>query len=166
MSTPVCANMDVIEVISESINGSLPFVSITDLKLIISIYLRHEIGTLRASEAWAHPDFLRIAQDDLKPAFEAFEHPKEMIRDLARTTGQHLLDKLSWDDVQAIMTKLAEKTVAVSGVRYPGRYVYVLAVWTGHEDQHAEHNSIYPPVTFKHIVSAVKALLKELKDYI
>lgn len=163
MSSPVYANMDGIEVINES----TLFISPSDLRVIISTYLRHEIGVLRASEAWAHPDFLRIAQDNLKPeATEWIRKPKERIRGLARTTGQHILDKLSWDDVHVIMQKLGAQSVAVSGVRYPGRYVYVLAVWTGHEDQHAEHNNIYPPVKFKHIVSAFKALLKELKDYI
>lgn len=154
--------MDGMAVVNE--RTYLSFIPPSQVKTILTTYFSHTLSTLKDSEAWAHPEFIRLAQDDLKPEFEGYTKPKEKIRGLARTTGIHLMEHLSWEDIHDIIEKLSQKAVCVSGVRYPGRYVYVLACWAGGENPHAPENECYPVPNLKHTESALRAFIKELQE--
>lgn len=162
MSTPFCAKLDGMAVRDEA--KRIPFIPPSHIKPLIINYFAHGIAELQKLESWAAPDYLRLMQTYMsgESTNDKVKKHTQDVRGLARTTGLHLLDVLSYNDIHDIITKLSKQFISVSGVRYEGRYVYVLACWSGIENPHAEYNQKYPVPTNKQTAAAVKVFIKEI----
>jgi hypothetical protein len=142
----------------------LAFIPPQQIKYILRTYFAHELTTLYQAENWGHPDFIKFVESELTtPEYEGVSKPVPP-KGLDPSTNTEIMDRVFWSDIHAIIMKFAEMSVAVSGVRYPGRYVYVLACWCGNENPHAGENQKYPIPTDAHIASAIKAFIKELQE--
>lgn len=151
MSSAYCDNMAGMVAI---VDRQIPFIPITDLKHLLSVYFLTPYDML----------LKRDNRDTLQGA-KAITYDGD---DCGPTTGQSLFEKLQWADVKSVITALEDQTVAVSGVQYQGRYAYVLACWVHREDPTvAENIEQFGPVpTRKNTESALKAFLKEIKVYL
>ena len=138
--------------VQEVSERAIPFIPITDIKSLLSVYFKTPYSVLLDREnidALADAKAITYDGDNAGP-----------------TTGESLF-RLQWRNVDSVIKQLEEMTVSVSGVQYQGRYAYVLACWVGFENPHNPENDIHGPVpTRKNTESAIKAFLKLIKDFL
>lgn len=162
MSTPFCAKLDGMAVRDEG--KRLSFIPPSHIKPLLIDYFAYGIAELQKLEDWASPEYFKLMKTYMsgESSNDKVKKHTQDVRGLARTTGLHITDVLSYNDIHDIITKLSKQFVPVSGVQYEGRYVYVLACWCGIEKPHAEYNQKYPVPTNKQTVAAVKVFIKEI----
>lgn len=137
---------------------------LNEIKAIIREYYHtNDFHKLTEPERWAHPDFVALAESDLrgpgKPNERGFKHKHRV---LIRTTGQSLKEQLLWADIRDILIRLEGQTVRIGEIAISGWYAYVLQQWVGF----GKLNEDWPEPTDAHQASAIKVFARGIEKLI
>ena len=172
MSTPICDNLRGMMATSDgyaqlaariaALNETrVTYHSISEIKSIVADYYHHDYIKLTEPERWAHPDFIKLAEDDLKPPakeqrlFREQQKPKILIR----STGKPLRERLLWADLRAVFQAFDAESHRVGEIAIPGWTGYVLRRWVSG----CKVNPDWPEVKSHHTETAVRKLIARIE---
>lgn len=174
MSSPVCANLSSMmatfdrtagfDALAAAINAidapsRSTYHSLSEIKSIVSDYYHHDWHKLTEPERWAHPDFVKLAEDDLKPPGKSDRKLKHPPKILIRSTGKPLRERLLWADLRTIFKTFEAEATRIGEVTFTGWTAYVLRQWVSA----GKRIDDWPEVKSQHTETAVRKLIARIE---
>ena len=173
MSSPIYAKLDSmmatfdrsagLEALAAAINAieapRSTYHSLSEIKSIVADYYHHDYQRLTEPERWAHPDFIKLAEDDLKPPGKSDRKLKHGTRILIRSTGKPLRERLLWADLRTIFLTFEAEAHRVGEIAITGWTAYVLKRWVSK----GKVNEDWPEIKSHHTETAVKKLIARIE---
>lgn len=144
----------------------LPFVCERDLRALLSAFYKTDWEQLRKQDAEIDIPIIELANGErvLSTVSSSVIDP-----DFIPSTAASLFERVTWANVQAIVTELEQSSSRVKGFKLLGWHSHALRLWVkapGFEAYYTEIHGCCPDVLRKHKVKAITEFLKLLAKYL